>query len=115
MSELLLTSIFDDLECRDLLDRGRARYHYRWAALNLGGKGLRSWTYFVTPFKDRYSPRAWCELRLADGLPLVQRDRVKQRHVITNVIFGVIETISEVSDGPRRMVISTAGRRSQAY
>jgi hypothetical protein len=30
---------------------------------------------------------------LADGL-LVQGDRVKRQHVITNVIFGVIETIS---------------------
>ena len=93
---------FDDWARRDLLDRGRARYHYRWAALNLGGKGLRSWTYFVSPFKDRYSPRARCRLGLADGLPLIQGDRVKQQHVITDGIFGV-ETIKWVSDGPRRM------------
>src|SRR5262245_11712467 len=44
---------------------------------------------------------------LADGLPLIQGDRVQLQQVMLNLIINAVEAMSGVSDGPRQLLIST--------
>jgi PAS domain S-box-containing protein len=47
------------------------------------------------------------QMQLADGLPLVEGDRVQLQQVILNLIINGIQATSEASDGPRQVQIST--------
>jgi PAS domain S-box-containing protein len=44
---------------------------------------------------------------LADGLPLIQGDRVQLQQVMLNLIINAVEAMRGVSDGPRELLIST--------
>ena len=44
---------------------------------------------------------------LADGLPLIQGDRVQLQQVVLNLIINAVEAMSGVSDGPRELLVST--------
>jgi PAS domain S-box-containing protein len=45
--------------------------------------------------------------QLAEGLPLVQADRVQLQQVMLNLIINAVEAMSEVGDEPRELLIST--------
>jgi len=47
------------------------------------------------------------ETRLADGLPLIQADRVQLQQVILNLIVNAVEAMSGVREGPRELLIRT--------
>jgi len=47
------------------------------------------------------------QMQLADGLPLIEGDRVQLQQVILNLIINGVQAISEASDGPRQVLIST--------
>ena len=48
------------------------------------------------------------ETQLAEGLPLIQGDRVQLQQVILNLIINAVEAMSGVSEGARELLISTA-------
>ena len=48
------------------------------------------------------------KMQLSDGLPLISGDRVQLQQVILNLIMNAIEAMSEVSEGPRELLISTS-------
>jgi PAS domain S-box-containing protein len=50
---------------------------------------------------------AWVRTELADGLPLIQGDRVQLQQVMLNLIINAVEAMSGVSGGPRELLIST--------
>jgi PAS domain S-box-containing protein len=45
--------------------------------------------------------------QLADGLPVIQGDRVQLQQVMLNLIINAVEAMRGVSDGPRELLIST--------
>jgi signal transduction histidine kinase len=47
------------------------------------------------------------QTQLADGLPLIQGDRVQLQQVILNLIINAIEAMSGVSEGSRELLIGT--------
>ena len=47
------------------------------------------------------------QTQLAEGLPLIQGDRVQLQQVILNLIINAVEALSSVSEGSRELVIST--------
>jgi signal transduction histidine kinase len=47
------------------------------------------------------------QAELADGLPLIQGDRVQLQQVMLNLIVNAVEAMSGVSDGSRELLIST--------
>jgi PAS domain S-box-containing protein len=53
--------------------------------------------------KNRVSVRT----QLAEGLPLIQADRVQLQQVILNLIINAVEAMSGVGDGARELQIST--------
>jgi signal transduction histidine kinase/GAF domain-containing protein len=52
------------------------------------------------------------ETQLAEGLPLIQGDRVQLRQVILNLIINAVEAMSGVSEGSRDLLISTGKAES---
>ncbi len=50
--------------------------------------------------------------QLAEGLPLIQADRVQLQQVILNLIINAVEAISGASEGARELLISTGGDAS---
>jgi C4-dicarboxylate-specific signal transduction histidine kinase len=48
------------------------------------------------------------QTQLAEGLPLIQGDRVQLQQVILNLIINALEAMSGVSEGPRELLIGTA-------
>jgi signal transduction histidine kinase len=51
--------------------------------------------------------RVSVQTALADGLPLIQGDRVQLQQVILNLIINAVEAMSGVRDGIRELLIST--------
>jgi C4-dicarboxylate-specific signal transduction histidine kinase len=49
----------------------------------------------------------WVQTELADGLPLIQGDRVQLQQVMLNLIVNAVEATSGVGDGSRELLIST--------
>ena len=49
---------------------------------------------------------------LADGLPLIQGDRVELQQVMLNLILNAIEAMSEMGEGSRELLITTAKTES---
>ena len=47
------------------------------------------------------------QTELVEGLPLVRGDRVELQQVILNLILNAIEAMSEMSEGPRELLITT--------
>ena len=52
------------------------------------------------------------QMELADGLPLVEADRVELQQVILNLIINAVEAMSGVSEGPRELLITTGKAES---
>jgi C4-dicarboxylate-specific signal transduction histidine kinase len=52
------------------------------------------------------------QTRLAEGLPLIQGDRVQLQQVMLNLIINAVEAMSGVSEGPRELLISTGKAES---
>src|SRR5438477_5832250 len=50
--------------------------------------------------------------QLAEGLPLIQADRVQLQQVILNLIINAVEAMSGASEGVRDLLISTGGDAS---
>ena len=50
--------------------------------------------------------------QLADGLPLIQGDRVQLQQVILNLIVNAVQAMSSVSEGARDLLISTGTAES---
>jgi len=48
------------------------------------------------------------ETQLAEGLPLIQGDRVQLQQVVLNLIVNAVEAMSDISDRRRELLISTA-------
>ena len=48
------------------------------------------------------------KMQLSEGLPRILGDRVQLQQVILNLILNAVEAMSEVADGPRDVLISTA-------
>jgi hypothetical protein len=46
--------------------------------------------------------------KLADGLPIIQGDRVHLQQVILNLIINAVEAMSAVNEGTRELLISTS-------
>src|SRR3546814_18741893 len=57
------------------------------------------------------------QTQLAEGLPVIQGDRVQLQQVILNLIVNAVEAMSGVSEGSRGLLIGTgkdaSGRRSE--
>jgi signal transduction histidine kinase len=51
--------------------------------------------------------RVSVQTQLAEGLPLIQGDRVQLQQVILNLIINAVEAMSAVSEGARELLIST--------
>jgi signal transduction histidine kinase len=49
----------------------------------------------------------WVQTEFADGLPLIQGDRVQLQQVMLNLIVNAVEATSGVSEGSRELLIST--------
>ena len=47
------------------------------------------------------------QTQLAEGLPLIQGDRVQLQQVTLNLIINAVQAMSGVSEGSRRLLIST--------
>jgi C4-dicarboxylate-specific signal transduction histidine kinase len=56
--------------------------------------------------------RAVVQMQLAEGLPLVQGDRVQLQQVILNLIINAVEAMDGVDEGPRELLISTGAAGS---
>src|SRR5499427_125670 len=54
------------------------------------------------------------QTHLAEGLPLIQGDRVQLQQVILNLILNAVEAMSGVSEGSRQLLIGTAKDASGA-
>jgi PAS domain S-box-containing protein len=52
--------------------------------------------------------------QLAEGIPLIQGDRVQLQQVILNLLMNAIEAINSVGEGPRELMISTDQAPSQS-
>jgi PAS domain S-box-containing protein len=50
---------------------------------------------------------ASAQTQLADGLPLIEGDRVELQQVLLNLIINALEAMSGVSDGARHLLVST--------
>jgi hypothetical protein len=107
--ELLLTSSFDDLECRDLLDGGRVKYHYRQGALNLGLQSVapktdvrpgteraKSWPTACRSFKGIGSYRGIPHSRHRSDLPPIILRNFIESSILTRVFRqGATECLGE--------------------
>jgi signal transduction histidine kinase len=49
------------------------------------------------------------QIRPAHELPVVQADRIQLQQVLLNLIINAIEAMSAVNEGPRELLISSAG------
>ena len=47
------------------------------------------------------------QARLADGLPLIQGDRVQLQQAILNLIINAVEAMSDIAEAPRELLITT--------
>ena len=52
------------------------------------------------------------QTELADRLPFVIGDRVELQQVLLNLIVNAVEAMSNVAEGPRELLISTAQSRT---
>jgi PAS domain S-box-containing protein len=48
------------------------------------------------------------QIELANGLPLIQGDRVELQQVLLNLVVNAVEAMSDVSEGTRRLLINSA-------
>jgi signal transduction histidine kinase len=54
------------------------------------------------------------QTRLAEGLPLIQGDRIQLQQVILNLLINAVEAMSSAGDGARELLISTEKDASNA-
>jgi len=57
--------------------------------------------------------RVALETELSDDLPLVFADRIQLQQVILNLIMNAVEAMSEITDGPRELLIRTDTNESR--
>ena len=51
--------------------------------------------------------RVVLQTQLANDLPLLLGDRIQLQQVILNLLINAIEAMSEVSEGPRELLVSS--------
>jgi C4-dicarboxylate-specific signal transduction histidine kinase len=51
-------------------------------------------------------------MQLAEGLPIIQGDRVQLQQIVLNLILNAVEAMNSVDDGRRELSISTERRRA---
>jgi C4-dicarboxylate-specific signal transduction histidine kinase len=47
------------------------------------------------------------EMQFAEGLPLIEGDRVQLQQVILNLVLNSVQAMSATSDGPRQLLVTT--------
>jgi signal transduction histidine kinase len=47
------------------------------------------------------------EMQFAEGLPLIEADRVQLQQVILNLVLNSLQAMSAASDGPRQLLVTT--------
>jgi signal transduction histidine kinase len=52
------------------------------------------------------------QAHLADGLPLIEGDRVQLQQVILNLIINAVDAMSGVNEGARELLVSTGKART---
>ncbi len=52
--------------------------------------------------------RVLCTMQLSEGLPRILGDRVQLQQVILNLIMNAIEAMSDVTEGPRELLVGTS-------
>jgi hypothetical protein len=56
----------------------------------------------------------WVKTQLAEGLPLIQGDRVQLQQVILNLIINAFEAMAGAGEGPRELLISSGKAEGDA-
>jgi signal transduction histidine kinase len=57
--------------------------------------------------REMTNNRVSIQTQFADGLPLVQGDRVQLQQVVLNLIINAVEAMTEMSEGSRQLLIGT--------
>ena len=57
--------------------------------------------------RELHRTGTWLQTQLADGLPLLQGDRVQLQQVMLNLILNAVEAMSGSDEGSRELLIST--------
>jgi C4-dicarboxylate-specific signal transduction histidine kinase len=63
---------------------------------------------------ELFSHRIALQIQLAQGLPVVQGDRIQLQQVLLNLIINAIEAMSAVNEGPRELLISSASNAADS-
>jgi PAS domain S-box-containing protein len=99
--------ISDGVRAGDVIDRIRA--NIKKAPARKEGLGINKAVLEVIALTGREVVKNGVSVRtqLAEGLPLVQADRVQLQQVILNLIINAVEAMSGVGEGSRELLIST--------
>jgi C4-dicarboxylate-specific signal transduction histidine kinase len=63
---------------------------------------------------ELFNHRIALQIQLAQGLPVVQGDRIQLQQVLLNLIINAIEAMSAVNEGPRELLISSASNAADS-
>ncbi|PMZ43146.1 hypothetical protein C1X25_32840, partial [Pseudomonas sp. GW247-3R2A] len=87
---------------------GRIRQHIRKAPPQKGPVDINAAIREMIGFSRGQITKSGAsrETQLADGLPLIEGDRVELQQVLLNLIMNALEAMSAVSEGERHLRIS---------